>query len=484
MPATLTWLDAPTTLKDCDAFLVLGRQGSLRADGLTTWLPPGLDPSILAAMIGTGDPGDTGRSSSTFLADPVRRLTVGVLPETCSRFNAPSRSLAIPGIVRAAAKKGSLGILVTLEDPAYAFASALAIARALPLFTAASAKRDRAVSVAMVSPSGPVPCARFTQPAQAVRQAGAWVDSPPDRLGVDRLVSTAHDLVATLDNTHIHVLRGEEILRAGLGGLHGVGRAAEQEPALIVLDYAPAGAVEHHAWVGKGIVYDTGGLSLKTKTGMPGMKSDMGGAAAVLAAFVAAVRAGSALKLSAILCVAENAIGPGAFRPDDILTMLSGKTVEVNNTDAEGRLVLADGVAWAVRYRSPDTIIDMATLTGAQSIATGRQLAAIVCNDDGLERTTVLAGRASGDLVHPLPYAPELHRSEFASRVADMRNSVKDRRNAQSSCAGQFIANHLGDFSGTWLHVDMAGPSMSGGRATGYGVGLLLTRAGVGAADE
>jgi probable aminopeptidase NPEPL1 len=123
-------------------------------------------------------------------------------------------------------------------------------------------------------------------------------------------------------------------------------------------------------------------------------------------------------------------------------------------------------------------IIDIATLTGAQMIATGRRTAAIVSNDGALEAEAVAAGLRSGDLVHPLPYQPELLSAEFASPVADMRNSVKDRNNAQSSCAAQFIASHLGEFRGGWLHVDMAGPAVSGGVGTGFGVGLLLAHLG------
>ena len=167
-------------------------------------------------------------------------------------------------------------------------------------------------------------------------------------------------------------------------------------------------------------------------------------------------------------------MGPESTRPDDILHMYSGKTVEVNNTDAEGRLVLADGVAYASKHLKPHVIVDLATLTGAQLMATGRKHAAIMSNHEGLESSAVIAGRESGDLVHPIPYCPEFFRGEFKSKVADMKNSVKDRMNAQTSFAGQFIGNHLNKYKGQWLHVDIAGPSTSRERGTGYGVALLL----------
>jgi len=239
--------------------------------------------------------------------------------------------------------------------------------------------------------------------------------------------------------------------------------------------------------VGKGIVYDTGGLSLKTKDGMPGMKADMGGAAACLAAFEAAVQigVGDGRGVHLILCLAENAIGPGAVRNDDVICGLSGLTVEINNSDAEGRLVLADGVAHATALpprlpglpadAQPDLIIDMATLTGAQLIATGKRHAGVVANTEAVEARAVAAGLSSGDTVHPLPFVPEFYQPEFKSEVADMRNSVKDRSNAQASCAANFVFEHLHPaYKGGWLHVDMAGPAFIDGRGTGYGVGLAL----------
>ena len=203
------------------------------------------------------------------------------------------------------------------------------------------------------------------------------------------------------------------------------------------------------------------------------MKSDMGGAAAALGAFRVLARTGCAHRLSLVLCLAENAIGPNAYKPDDVLEMHSGKTVEINNTDAEGRLLLADGVSYAARILGADTIFDAATLTGAQLVATGVNHAAIVASDEDLETRFVHAGRTTGDLVHPLPFAPEFYRSEFESPIADMRNSVKNRDNAQPSCAAQFVFNHLEGTDVRWCHVDLAGPAFRGDRGTGFGVALL-----------
>ena len=227
------------------------------------------------------------------------------------------------------------------------------------------------------------------------------------------------------------------------------------------------------ALVGKGVTFDTGGLHLKGRGSMEGMKCDMGGAAAVFGAFRVLADSGVPMQVSLLLCLAENAIGPASYKPDDILTLHSGKTVEINNTDAEGRLLLADGLSWAARSLGATVLFNAATLTGAQLVATGANHAAVVSNDADLEELLVEAGRASGDLVHPLPFAPEFYQAEFKSPVADMRNSVKNRANAQSSCAAQFLWSHIDDTDVRWGHVDLAGPAWQGDRGTGYGVSLL-----------
>eukprot|EP00339_Tiarina_fusa_P003018 CAMPEP_0117009800 /NCGR_PEP_ID=MMETSP0472-20121206/8798_1 /TAXON_ID=693140 ORGANISM="Tiarina fusus, Strain LIS" /NCGR_SAMPLE_ID=MMETSP0472 /ASSEMBLY_ACC=CAM_ASM_000603 /LENGTH=304 /DNA_ID=CAMNT_0004712167 /DNA_START=648 /DNA_END=1562 /DNA_ORIENTATION=+ len=296
------------------------------------------------------------------------------------------------------------------------------------------------------------------------------------------MTNRAKDLVTELSNNEdvtgtVSLFKcciGDDLDAEGFGGIYGVGKAASNPPALVVLKYEPPNSTEKIAWVGKGIVYDTGGLSIKTKTGMPGMKRDMGGSAAILEAFRAACLIGCDKTIFAVLCLAENAVGRLATRPDDIHTLYSGVTVEINNTDAEGRLVVGDGVAFVSKHLDVDILLDMCTLTGAQGIATGQRHSSIICNSDSIEAKAVLAGKKSGDLCHPLPYCPELFTVEFESKVADMKNSVKNRNNAQPSCAAQFIASHLVDYENEWIHVDMASPSHKGEIATGYGVLLLL----------
>lgn len=411
--------------------------------------------------------------------------TLAALPSRVSRHNSPSAAHFITRLIRNCLPPGANRCILMVCERSEVFASACAIARAFPLFTRRSSASRRAdkkcVTVEFVligQNNGPM---EFTtlkcleSATEGVRLAARIVDTPCNEMNTDHFVEEISAVAKKLGIIP-QIIRGEELKEKGFGGIYGVGKAAEHTPALVILSHTPEGATQTIAWVGKGIVYDTGGLSIKGKTTMPGMKRDCGGAAAVLGAFKAAVKQGFKDNLHALFCLAENSIGPNATRPDDIHLLYSGKTVEINNTDAEGRLVLADGVSYACKDLNADIILDMATLTGAQGIATGKYHAAILTNNEEWEMACVKAGRKCGDLVHPLVYCPELHFNEFSSAVADMKNSVADRENAQSSCAGLFIASHIGfDWPGVWVHVDIASPVHAGERATGFGVALLLS---------
>lgn len=483
MPARISVVGNASDLPGVDALLVIGRAERLAEADVLAMVTPQVEERTWRAMLRRNDPGDTGRVVTSWTGGAPTRISAGVLPEVCSRHNSPARAWAIPSLVHSAGQKGNVAIVLAVDHADHALAACLAAARALPTYTSVSSPVDREVHVLVLPRRGTAPDpARLLVAMQATRRAAHLTDQPPNVLNCNAFVGEA-ERVAEATGATLEVLRRDGLREQGLSGLFAVGQASIEEPALIVLDHRPAspGGEGPVAWVGKGIVYDTGGLSIKSKTGMPGMKTDMGGAAAVLAAFEAAVQLGIPHPLTAVLCVAENAVGPGALRPDDVITMHSGKSVEVNNTDAEGRLVLADGVAWVARQRQPSRIVDLATLTGAQSVSTGKRIAALYASDEELELEAVRAGRRAGDLVHPLPYVPEFFRREFTSTVADMRNSVKDRSNAQSSCAAQFIGNHLAatGYAKPWLHVDMAGPSVASNRATGFGVGLLLALHGL-----
>eukprot|EP00986_Skeletonema_menzelii_P012922 scaffold7298_cov150-Skeletonema_menzelii.AAC.22 len=441
---------------------------------------------------------------------PPHRLTLCSLQNKVTRHNHPLSLHSMTDLVKSSVKgKGPVRIMVCVEDEYPLGPIAGAIGRAFPLFnkktkskkTESDAGEDgdnddeeeRMIHVTFLDSKGRVVKNQLEidaarEAAEGVRLACRLVDTHPEELTTTAFAQECHDLFDNDDTVTIEEIKGEELKEKGYGGIYNVGKGATHPPRLLILTYDPPKDVlteegeEQSAitLVGKGIVYDTGGLAIKSRVGMCGMKHDMGGAAGVLGGFTAAVRLRTPRKIRLMLCLAENAIGPKSVRNDDIITQYSGKTVEINNSDAEGRLVLSDAVAHATKhFDDSDLVVDMATLTGAQLVSTGKMHAAILSNKEELEHTAVKAGLASGDLCYPLLYAPELLKKEFNSKVADMKNSVKDRSNAQCSCAGHFIESHIDsnyvERDGGWLHVDMAGPGTKAERGTGYGVGLVLS---------
>ena len=427
------------------------------------------------------------------------RVTLAALPsKQASRHNCFAKPHAATDLIRGCVKpvdgKGALVIVCspTLE---HILPLGCAIPRAFPLYSAKTSSTpqasDEKVHVVFLPVSNSLLLKDLPFLAENIQTAARLIDTPPNIMHTTQLTEEAIEIHKNLQEKYnrkdaqICIIKGEELATLGLGGLYGVGKASVHPPALVMLSINgndPTFSSEPEksiCLVGKGIVYDTGGLSIKTKDGMPGMKGDMGGSAAVLCAFNTLAQTGyKATPLYALLCVAENSVDSRSTRPDDVHTFYSGKTVEVNNTDAEGRLVLGDGVAWAVKHLNPAYIFDMATLTGAQLIATGLRHAGILSNCEETEKTVVDCGKMTGDLTHPLPYCPEFFLPEFKSKVADLKNSVKCRTNAQSSCAGHFIEAHLMNYydnGGKWVHIDMAGPADSGERGTGYGVALMYS---------
>jgi probable aminopeptidase NPEPL1 len=424
-------------------------------------------------------PGDNGSTSSSLTEGKPERVIAGVLPDEVSRYNTSSRAEAICRVVSSSgiASKDKPAIALVLDSPSHVLAALNAIGRALPLFSQKSSddKATRITVAAFDTKGKALPIPELAKNVmELARDAAFLVDTPPTDLNPAALARAAQTRLSRIAGVKVNQIVGKELVAKGLLGIHSVGRCAVEAPRMLIAHYKPKKKSELHvALVGKGITFDTGGLHIKPRGSMETMKTDMGGAAAVLGAFRALAEAGVEHALSLVLCLAENAIGPNAYKPDDILTMHSQKTVEINNTDAEGRLLLADGVSWAARELGATHVFDAATLTGAQLVSTGLMHAAVFSNDADLEELFVRAGKETGDLCHPLPFAPEFYRSEFKSPIADMRNSVKNRSNAQSSCAAQFIYNHLEDTDVKWVHVDLAGPSFRNERGTGFGVALL-----------
>lgn len=265
------------------------------------------------------------------------------------------------------------------------------------------------------------------------------------------------------------------VVGAGLGGLLGVNRGSAQEPRMVKLIHKPERARGHVALVGKGVTFDAGGLSIKTSAGMEWMKTDMAGAAAVLAAMLLVPVLAPRLAVTAFIPLTDNMLGPDATRVGDVLKTRNGKTVEVLNTDAEGRLILADALALAVE-EAPDAIIDVATLTGACMVALGDRTAGLMSNHDEFARRVADAASGVGEAVWRLPM-PEHLRPTLDSEVADLRN-IGTGPYGGALVAALFLREFVGDIP--WVHLDIAGPSSSttsyddvtrGG--TGFGVRTL-----------
>nr|WP_236718608.1 leucyl aminopeptidase family protein [Actinoplanes sp. TFC3] len=283
---------------------------------------------------------------------------------------------------------------------------------------------------------------------------------------------------ATRQGLSVHVREPEHLREEGFGGLLAVGGGSATPPHLVELSWEPAGATRHIVLIGKGITFDTGGISIKTRDGLKLMKKDMGGAAAIIAATLAAADLQLPVRITALAPLAENAVSGSAYRPGDIITQWDGTTTESTNSDAEGRLVLADVLAYAVARLDPDVVIDLATLTGANSVALGKRTAALYSHDDALAGALEQAGRAAGENMWRLPL-PDEYVEYLHSDIADRHSSPA--RGAGSVVAALFLSEFLGDRVDSWAHLDMSAPSWAEKHeaeltkgATGWGVRTLV----------
>jgi leucyl aminopeptidase len=303
--------------------------------------------------------------------------------------------------------------------------------------------------------------------AAAVHGTRDLINAAPVDLYPAAFAADAQRVVADLP-VSVTVLDERKLSRGGYGGILAVGQGSVRPPRLVRLDYTPAGAKSHVALVGKGITFDSGGLSIKPAGGMDEMKSDMSGAAAVLHAVAAIAELGLPIRVTGWLAIAENMPSGTAQRPSDVITIRGGRTVEVLNTDAEGRLVLADALVAAGELK-PDVIVDIATLTGAQVVALGNRTSAIMSNDDDLRDRVHRVADVAGEQFWPMPLPPEL-RASMDSRVADIAN-IGDRFGGML-VAGlflkEFIPSSEADGAIPWAHLDIAGPAFNSGAGHGY----------------
>ncbi|GBU11974.1 aminopeptidase B [Enterobacterales bacterium] len=316
------------------------------------------------------------------------------------------------------------------------------------------------------------------------------INLPAEELGPEQLATRAVDLMCEFGNGHVNyrITKGDDLRQQNYAGLHIVGRGSDRSPVLLALDYNPSGNADEPVYaclVGKGITFDTGGYSLKPSAGMDSMKADMGGAATLTGALALAAATGLTKRVKLYLCCADNMVSGNALKLGDIIRYRNGKSVEVMNTDAEGRLVLADGLIDASE-QNPELLIDAATLTGAAKTALGNEYHALFSFDDELAAELQNSAKAEHEPFWRLPLE-EFHRAHLPSNFADLNNIAGPAHTAGASTAAAFLSHFVKNYKKGWLHIDCsatyrksAADQWSAG-ATGLGVrtvaNLLLAKA-------
>ncbi|MBN2623506.1 MAG: leucyl aminopeptidase [Acidimicrobiales bacterium] len=446
-------------------------------------VPDGFDKAFLASQGFEAKPGQ-----SCVVPGADGRVVVALGLGASDDVSTTTYRKAAAALARAAQRQTHLAIDVLdavpegLDRPAVAQAVAEGVLLGSYRYTALQSDPERShiESLTVVGKGGKrVQAAldRGRSIGEAVRVARDLVNQPGGTLTPTAFAARAEEL-AELKGFDIEVLDRADIEEQQLGGLLGVNRGSAEEPRFVKLAWEPSGKVRGTvALVGKGITFDSGGLSLKTSDSMIGMKGDMAGAAAVLATFTALDAVQPPVRVLGYLPLTDNMPGSDATRVGDVLRIRNGTTVEVLNTDAEGRLVLADALALASED-GPDAIVDLATLTGACMVALGQKIAGVMGNHEAFVDQVRAAADAQGEPVWPLPLPAEMRKS-IDSDVADIKN-ISGNRWAGASVAGLFLQEFVaGDIP--WAHLDIAGPAdaaeddgetRKGG--TGFGVRTLL----------
>ncbi len=411
---------------------------------------------VLAVGLG-GAPGD----GKPFDAERLRRAA-GVALRSAAAKKAPANGGSAAGNAVPVSKTVSVALPSLTADEAEAVTTGA-------LLGAYSFRQYRAVpapdlAITVLTGEGNTDATRRGQViAVAVNLVRDLVNRSPLDLYPAVLAAEA-ERVAGAAGVAVEVLDETALRDGGYGGISGVGMGSSRPPRLVRLSYTHPEATRTVAFVGKGITFDSGGLSLKPPKSMETMKSDMGGAAAVLAATAAVAELSLPVNVVAYLCAAENMPGGAAQRPSDVITMYGGKTVEVLNTDAEGRLVLADGIARSAED-NPVLIVDVATLTGAQVVALGSRTAGVMGSSEKVAADVAAIMRAAGEPAWAMPFPEEL-RKGLDSTVADMTN-VAAERGGGMQVGGLFLKEFVPD-GVAWAHLDIAGPAYNEKGPFGY----------------
>ena len=482
MTVTLLTSQSAPTATDADALVIGVFQGP---DGPVLTLSTD-EIDLMAALTALGATGKaeeiTKIPTTGRLATPVV-VAVGLGPEPAAADSGPAERQAYLERLRRAAGAAA-------RDLAPGRAKRIAIA--LP-----AGEPDEAEAVALggllggyafrkyrttATATGDLEQIVYTAHEDAARRARILADAmalvrdlvntaPADMVPAD--LATVAERTAAAHGLGVQVLDENELAKEGFGGILAVGMGSTHPPRLVRLEYSHPDAVSTVVFAGKGITFDSGGLSLKPPKAMETMKADMSGAAAVLAALQVVAELGPAVNVVGYLPLAENMPGGGAQRPSDVITIYGGKTVEVLNTDAEGRLVLADALARA-QADGPSLLIDVATLTGAQTVALGTRMAGVMASDDSLAAEIAETASRAGEAMWPMPL-PEDLRKGLDSTVADIANVSGDRSGGMLT-AGLFLREFVPD-GVRWAHLDIAGPAYNDGGPYGY-----VPKGGTGAA--
>lgn len=451
---------------DAEALLVLLAEGEKGDAAVLGAVPSELADELSDAVSALGLSGAAGEVA-TIPAPPVASAKTVVFAGvgTVADELAPEQVRRGAGeAARSAGGRSSVALLAPSDDSAVVAAAAEGALLGTYAFTRYREDQEP-TEIAIVTPAAKTrevktAVERATVVAEAVNATRDLVNTGPGDLTPPVFAAHAEQAVKGL-KVKVEVLDMAALRAGGYGGIAGVGQGSANEPRLVTLTYAPARAKAHVALVGKGITFDSGGLSLKPPAAMITMKCDMGGAAAVLNTVVAAAKLGLPVAVTGYLALAENMPSGTAQRPGDVVTMRGGKTVEVLNTDAEGRLVMADALVDAVALK-PDVVVDIATLTGAQMIALGPRVFGVMGTD--AERDAVVAAaQAAGEQGWAMPLPQDL-REGLDSAIADLAN-IGGKFGGMLT-AGLFLREFTDDRP--WVHLDIAGPAFNESKPWGY----------------
>ncbi|MET7600809.1 leucyl aminopeptidase [Streptomyces sp. NPDC004082] len=436
---------------------------------------------VLQTLGASGAEGEVTKlpAPSGFKAPVVVAVGLGALPEKDEAHTAESLRRAAGAAARALAGSKKAAFALPLADPADA--GAVGEGALLGAYSFDAYKENGSAKGGKAAGNGKAPLAeivllgakprdkaykaaveRAVAVTEELNRARDLINTPPNDLTPEAFAAVAQ-AAAKEHGIKVQVLDEKALAKGGYGGILGVGAGSAAAPRLVKLSYTSSKAKKHLALVGKGITYDSGGISLKPAGHNETMKCDMSGAAAVFAAVVAAARLGLEVNVTGWLALAENMPSGSATRPGDVLRMYSGKTVEVLNTDAEGRLVLADAL-WKASEEKPDAIVDVATLTGAMVLALGNRTFGVMANDDAFRTAIVEAAEEVGEDSWPMPLPAHL-RKGMDSPTADIANMGE--RMGGGLVAGLFLQEFVGEGI-TWAHLDIAGPAFNEQGPFGY----------------